>query len=63
VAVVALRTGESLSLEALVAHVESRGIARYMWPERLEVVDGLPRNVTGKVLKRELVARFKNPVQ
>lgn len=61
-AVVALRPGASLSLEALVGHVESRGIARYMWPERLERVEALPRNVTGKVLKRELVARFKKPV-
>ena len=58
-AVVALRPGATLELAALVAHVESRGIARYMWPERLEVVAALPRNVTGKVLKRELIARYR----
>jgi len=58
-AVVALRPGAVLHLGDLVAHVESRGIARYMWPERLEIVEALPRNVTGKVLKRDLVARFR----
>ena len=43
-----------------MAHVEARGIARFMWPERLELVASLPRNVTGKVLKRELMARFRD---
>lgn len=59
-AVVAPRAGASLALEDLVAHVEARGIARFMWPERLELVASLPRNVTGKVLKRELMARFRD---
>jgi acyl-CoA synthetase (AMP-forming)/AMP-acid ligase II len=30
-----------------------------LWPERLEIVTALPRNVTGKVLKRELVSQFR----
>lgn len=58
-AVAALRPGATLTLAELVAHVEARGIARFMWPERLEIVAALPRNVTGKVLKRELVAQFR----
>ena len=58
-AVVALRPGASLALEQLIAHVEARGIARFMWPERLEIVEALPRNVNGKVLKRELMARYR----
>lgn len=58
-AVVALRLDADLSLSQLVEHVQSRGIARFMWPERLEVVEALPRNVTGKVLKRELIKHFR----
>jgi non-ribosomal peptide synthetase component E (peptide arylation enzyme) len=57
---VALRPGVSLSLDGLLAHVEARGIARFMWPERLEVIAALPRNATGKVLKRELMAGFQD---
>ncbi len=58
-AVVALRAGRALTLEQLVAHLEAQQIARYMLPERLEIVEALPRNLTGKPLKRELVARFR----
>ena len=57
----ALRPGATLTLEQLIAHVESRGVARFMWPERLELIASLPRNVSGKVLKRELIARHRTP--
>ncbi|MCW2565067.1 MAG: putative AMP-binding enzyme, partial [Mycobacterium sp.] len=33
-------------------------LARYKLPRQLEIVDSLPRNATGKVLKTELRARF-----
>jgi acyl-coenzyme A synthetase/AMP-(fatty) acid ligase len=33
-------------------------LSRHKYPERLELVDALPRNLTGKVLKNELRARF-----
>ncbi|MFZ0831897.1 MAG: fatty-acid--CoA ligase FadD5 [Mycobacterium sp.] len=36
-------------------------LARYKHPKVLEVVDALPRNPAGKVLKRELRARFGAP--
>ncbi len=44
------------SLDALVAMLREQRIASYKLPERLEVVDALPRNPFGKVLKRELRA-------
>lgn len=47
--------GAEPSLSDLVGQLAAAGVARYMWPERLELVDSLPRNPTGKVLKRELV--------
>ena len=57
VAVAALKPGQSLNLEALRAWGTER-LARYKLPSRLEVVDALPRNPAGKVLKFELRKRF-----
>ena len=53
-AVVALRPGASLTLDELRAHLEAQHVAHVKLPERLEVVDALPRNPVGKVLKRRL---------
>jgi len=47
--------GASLSLESLIEQLSAAGVARFMWPERLELVEALPRNPTGKVLKGDLV--------
>ena len=49
-AVVALHEGQSLSLEELREFAETL-LARYKLPLRLHVVDALPRNPAGKVLK------------
>jgi fatty-acyl-CoA synthase len=40
--------------EALKAHVKAN-LARYKVPREIEFMEELPRNATGKVLKRELV--------
>ena len=53
-AVVALREGQSLTLEDLVAFLRGRNIGSYQLPERLEVRPELPRNAVGKLLKRDL---------
>ena len=55
-AVVALRPGASLSLEEVVAHLKAQDIATYKLPEKLRIVDALPRNALNKVLRRELAA-------
>jgi cyclohexanecarboxylate-CoA ligase len=57
-AVVVPVLGGDVTLEALVEHCRARGLTRYKHPERLEVVDELPRNLTGKVLKKDLRKRF-----
>lgn len=49
-AVVALHEGKSLTLEELRAFAEPY-LAKYKLPLRLHVVDALPRNPAGKVLK------------
>ncbi|WP_327092295.1 acyl--CoA ligase [Nonomuraea sp. NBC_01738] len=43
-----------LDLESVVAFLRGKGIASYKLPERLELVEALPRNPVGKILKREL---------
>jgi acyl-CoA synthetase (AMP-forming)/AMP-acid ligase II len=46
------------TMEELVAHLDAAHIMRQKIPEQLELVETLPRNTTGKVLKSELQARF-----
>jgi len=54
---VELRSGhDALTLEALNEHLAGRGVGKELWPERLEVVDALPRSSGGKLAKGELVA-------
>ncbi len=48
-------------LAAVVEHLRGQGVASYKLPERLEVVDSLPRNPVGKVMKPELRARWSTP--
>ena len=52
-AVVALKPGHRLELADLVGHCSDR-LAAYKHPAHLKIVDALPRNATGKVLKFEL---------
>jgi acyl-CoA synthetase (AMP-forming)/AMP-acid ligase II len=53
-AVVVLRTGAELDLAGLQRHFASAGLARQKTPERLVVVDALPRTPAGKVRKAEI---------
>ena len=47
---------KQVSEQALKDHIKSN-LARYKVPREIEFLDELPRNATGKVLKRELSAR------
>ena len=53
VAVVAPRPGKTVTLEGLRDFAQAR-LARYKLPKELRLVDALPRNPTGKVLKARL---------
>ena len=57
-AVVVPAEGARVTLEGLAAALVAAGLRRQATPERLEIVDALPRNPAGKVLKRELQRRF-----
>ncbi|MEJ8857393.1 long-chain fatty acid--CoA ligase [Variovorax robiniae] len=53
VAVVAPKPGKTMTLEALNAFAGAK-LARYKLPKELRIVEALPRNPTGKVLKAKL---------
>ena len=53
-AVVVLKAGAALTLSELREHFARAGLARQKAPERLVVVDALPRTALGKVIKAEL---------
>jgi fatty-acyl-CoA synthase len=55
-AFVVTRDGASLSEDDVKQHVREH-LARYKIPREVAFVDELPRNTTGKVLKRELRER------
>jgi fatty-acyl-CoA synthase len=52
-AFVVLGSGKDLSEDDVKSHIKSN-LARYKVPREVEFMDELPRNPTGKVLKREL---------
>ena len=52
-AVVSLKAGVMVTPEELIEHCRAR-MAAYKYPRRLEIIDELPKTVTGKILRREL---------
>jgi acyl-CoA synthetase len=56
-----LREGyDELTLPELTAHLAERGVGKELWPERLVVLDELPRSSGGKLAKGELTARARS---
>ena len=51
---VVLRPGTALTLEEVRTAMAEAEVARYKWPERLEVVDELPATKVGKIDKKAL---------
>lgn len=56
-AVIALKPGAELDRETVQAHCVAR-LAKFKVPNDIAIVEALPRNATGKVLKRELRTEF-----
>ena len=58
---VTLRPGASLDFAAMQRHFEAQQLAKQYWPERLEIVDEMPRTPSGKIQKyklREIAAAY-----
>ncbi|MFG2000379.1 AMP-binding protein [Spirillospora sp. NPDC048911] len=58
VCAVVLTTGEPLTLEELHEHMRASGMNDWFWPRRLEIVERMPKTVTGKIRKVELRQRY-----
>lgn len=61
-ACVVLREGALLTLADLMAYMAENAVAKNYWPERIEVLDALPKTPSGKVQKfrlREIVNSMK----
>jgi cyclohexanecarboxylate-CoA ligase len=58
-AVVAVEdAGDPLTFEEMTGFLEEQGLMVQKIPERLEIVDTVPRNPTGKILKHQLRDRY-----
>jgi fatty-acyl-CoA synthase len=56
-AIVVVKAGETLEAEAVIKHCAA-GMAHFKVPKRVILVDSLPKNPSGKLLKRELRQRY-----
>ena len=56
--VVTAAGADPLTFDEMVAHLLDAGLITRKLPEQLEVVDALPRNPSGKIVKFELRDRF-----
>jgi acyl-CoA synthetase (AMP-forming)/AMP-acid ligase II len=57
-AIVVLKPGATLGFQEMVAFLRDHQLSNHKLPEQLEVVEALPRNPSGKVLKRDLRQQY-----
>jgi len=55
---VELAEGRQVSLEQVCQHLAEAGLAKFKWPERLEVVDAMPLTPTRKIIRGRLGQRL-----
>ena len=55
--VATVKPGQKLSEEEIIGHCV-KNLAKFKVPQKVAFIEALPRNATGKVLKRELRVRF-----
>jgi len=53
-AVVVPKPGRTVTVEDLQTHFRARELAVFKWPERVRIVERLPRNPLGKVIRGEI---------
>jgi len=57
-ACIVVKTGQTLTEEAVIAHCRAE-MAHFKVPKKVVFVDALPKNPSGKLLKRELRTRYE----
>ena len=60
-AVVAVKEGATFDFDAMVAYLKEHDLRLQAIPEQLELVDAVPRNPAGKILKHKLREEFAPP--
>ncbi|HEV8518925.1 MAG TPA: class I adenylate-forming enzyme family protein [Burkholderiales bacterium] len=56
---VVTRDGKAADADQMLAHLDEHGLSKYDMPEYFISLDVFPQTASGKILKRELVARVK----
>jgi fatty-acyl-CoA synthase len=56
-AFVVLRSGATVTLEQLREHLEKRGWQRWQLPDRVQIIDAIPKTSVGKFDKKVLRGR------
>jgi 2,3-dihydroxybenzoate-AMP ligase len=54
--------GMTLELAEIIAHLETKRVAKFKFPERLEVVESFPTTAVGKIAKKVLRDRIEQTV-
>jgi acyl-CoA synthetase (AMP-forming)/AMP-acid ligase II len=49
---------DPLTLDDIAAYMTGAGTMKQKFPERLEIIDEMPRNATGKIVKNDLRVRY-----
>ena len=63
-AFVVCREGKRIALSEVTSFLEQKGLARFKWPERLEMIDSLPKVASGhKIDKTKLKQRLKGSIK
>jgi fatty-acyl-CoA synthase len=57
-ACIAVRRGHQLDLAAVRAHLQAHGFASWQLPDRIEIIEAVPKTSVGKFDKKALRARF-----
>jgi len=52
------RDGADITLEKVHAHLQEHGFAKWQLPDRVEIIEAVPRTSVGKFDKKVLRARF-----
>lgn len=56
-------SSETPKLEDLLDFLKAQGVSKRLWPERLELIDEIPRTATGKVQRFKLAEELKRRMQ
>ncbi|MGH8817416.1 MAG: AMP-binding protein [Achromobacter pestifer] len=61
--VIARNAESQLTLSMVCSHLQAAGLAKFKWPERLEVVDEFPLSASGKLSKKALRSQIAAMLQ